>query len=407
MAGRQGRQAWLRRSKLATVNGEWMNDWFTLDAESVGWRDTFQEENESVNVETVAAKLAGMIKELDADVIALQEGPSRQEELALLCTDFLNANGSAASKYSCLLSDHGGQQHVGLLWRSAKLKASLVPRDKTLDQSLLGEWEADADGDAVLDLYGFTRHPLVCNLEIDGETAQIIVAHLKSNFVNRGESMWNNPNAPRLRARGNQEPSPHRDRINEDPAVPHEDSPAAAPQARVIVLGDLNDGPGQDYFEEKYLAHNVTDILVGSAYQPGLAMIHAQRDVPEAQRYTAVFDDFVEQQPDRKLPARPHPPHAGLPGRSAHLQGGLGSGRARGLGEPADGDRGEAFGAPGRPSADERLAEHRLLVTHRQPVHDRLRVSVRAVEPGDVGRVEPPEYVGDCGQPAGESCQSS
>src|SRR5439155_13782944 len=61
----------------------------------------------------------------------------------------------------------------------------------------------------------------------------------------------------------------------------------------VIVLGDLNDGPGLDYFEENYLAHNVTDILVGSAFQPEEIFNHAQHDVPLAQRYTAVFDDFV------------------------------------------------------------------------------------------------------------------
>jgi hypothetical protein len=32
------------------------------------------------------------------------------------------------------------------------------------------------------------------------------------------------------------------------------------PQANVIVLGDLNDGPGLDYFEELYLSHNVNPI---------------------------------------------------------------------------------------------------------------------------------------------------
>jgi hypothetical protein len=35
-----------------------------------------------------------------------------------------------------------------------------------------------------------------------------------------------------------------------------------------VVLGDLNDGPGMDYFEEKFLSHNVTDIIVGSAFAP-------------------------------------------------------------------------------------------------------------------------------------------
>jgi hypothetical protein len=68
---------------------------------------------------------------------------------------------------------------------------------------------------------------------------------------------------------------------------------AADVASRLIVLGDLNDGPGMDYFEEKYLAHNVTDIIVGSAFEPEWIFTHAQRDVAAAQRFTAVFDDFV------------------------------------------------------------------------------------------------------------------
>ena len=55
----------------------------------------------------------------------------------------------------------------------------------------------------------------------------------------------------------------------------------------------MNDGPGQDYFEEFYLTHSVTDILVGSAFAPERNFIHAQHDVPAADRYSAIFDDFV------------------------------------------------------------------------------------------------------------------
>jgi hypothetical protein len=53
----------------------------------------------------------------------------------------------------------------------------------------------------------------------------------------------------------------------------------ADPDTAVIVLGDLYDGPGQDYFEELYLAHNTTDILVGSPYRSERLFHHAQADV--------------------------------------------------------------------------------------------------------------------------------
>src|SRR5207244_11438364 len=39
---------------------------------------------------------------------------------------------------------------------------------------------------------------------------------------------------------------------------------------------------------------NVIDILFGSQFKPEWTFRHAQHDVPENERYTAVFDDFVE-----------------------------------------------------------------------------------------------------------------
>src|SRR5262249_31769307 len=56
-----------------------------------------------------------------------------------------------------------------------------------------------------------------------------------------------------------------------------------------------------DYFEERYLTHNVTDILIGSAFSPELIFAHALHDVTSADRYTAIFDDFVTEENDKHL----------------------------------------------------------------------------------------------------------
>jgi hypothetical protein len=82
------------------------------------------------------------------------------------------------------------------------------------------------------------------------------------------------------------------------------------------VLGDLNDGPGRDYFEQLYLAHNVTDILAGSPYEPEQVFDDAPADTPLAQRLTSVFDDFVTDEPNKQLlldhiaALRSMPPHS-------------------------------------------------------------------------------------------------
>ena len=72
------------------------------------------------------------------------------------------------------------------------------------------------------------------------------------------------------------------------------------PDAAIIVLGDLDDGPGQDLFEQRYLAHNVTDLLIGSPYHPETLFNHALIEVPD-DRFTAVFDDFVTNEVNKRL----------------------------------------------------------------------------------------------------------
>jgi hypothetical protein len=38
--------------------------------------------------------------------------------------------------------------------------------------------------------------------------------------------------------------------------------------APLIVCGDFNDGPGLDYFEERYLTHNIAGLIAGGSFNP-------------------------------------------------------------------------------------------------------------------------------------------
>ena len=145
----------------------------------------------------------------------------------------------------------------------------------------------------MLDTYEFTRTPLVVNLVLGGHPLQVIVCHTKSNFINQGREMWENParrqafiataltNRRRISAEGMRIRRYLDERLSADPAM------------AIVVLGDLNDGPGFDYFEDFFLTHNVTDILLGSGFQPEWLFTHAQHDVASEARHTAVFEDFV------------------------------------------------------------------------------------------------------------------
>jgi endonuclease/exonuclease/phosphatase family metal-dependent hydrolase len=287
------REAGVARYVFATVNGEWMNDWFTPDsADGVAWRPTFVRDGEECDTERAAGLLAGLIADLDADVVALEEAPSRAAELALFVDTHL------AGRYRFLIGDSGGSQKLGLLVKPA-VEAELEAPAGLAD--LIEPWLADVDGDAVVNEYEFTRDPLVCRLALDGRPLTLVVAHLKSNFINRGEQMWRDParrlefvrsalqNRRRIANEGMRIRQYLDARLDEDP------------DAAIVVLGDFNDGPGRDLFEQQYLAHNVTDLLVGSSYRPETLFAHALVDVPADLRYSAVFDDFVTDEPQKRI----------------------------------------------------------------------------------------------------------
>jgi endonuclease/exonuclease/phosphatase family metal-dependent hydrolase len=271
-----------------------MNDWFSADAAEPAFRPTFTRDGEVNDTAQTAGRLAAMIEAIDADVVAIEEGPSRPAELELFVHDYL------AGGFGSFLGDSGGAQKLGLLYKPGAVEAaSLAPHGEIAD--LIDPWDADVDGDAVIDEYQFTRNPLVVDLAVGGQALRMIVAHTKSNFINQGRELWENPatrqsyvvaalkNRRRISSEGMRIRRYLDRRLAED-----ED-------AAIIVLGDLNDGPGMDYFEEKFLSHNVTDIIVGSAFAPEWIFTHAQHDVPAPQRYTAEFEDFVPVRERRRL----------------------------------------------------------------------------------------------------------
>lgn len=284
--------------KVTTFNIEWMNDWFTPGTGPAAFRQTFTKDGHVNDTDQTASRAAAVIRAIDPDLLAVQEAPSRPEEMALFIQRYLSNAGVPI--YQFFMGDAGGAQKLALLYKPGSVNGiQLAPHSQIA--ALIDPWQSDVNGDAVLNEYQFTRTPLTVNVNIDGDDLQIIVMHTKSNFINNGKTMWESPSTRQsyvIAALQN------RRRISSEGmrVRTYLDSVARENEAvRIIVLGDLNDGPGMDYFEERYLTHNVTDILVGSAFEPELVFFHAPLDVPRAQRYTAIFDDFVTSEPNKRL----------------------------------------------------------------------------------------------------------
>ena len=135
-----------------------------------------------------------------------------------------------------------------------------------------------------------------------GTTFRLVSLHTKSKYVHRGRSLWEDParrqefivKALAARRRISAEAMRVREYLNA--------CFAESIEAPIVVTGDLNDGPGLDNFESRFLTHNVAGLIAGSSFQPRRMLRHAFIDIMEKERnYTAIFDDFIDGIDGRKI----------------------------------------------------------------------------------------------------------
>ena len=287
--------------RIVNWNIEWMNDWF-IGGGSVAFRQSNPQKG-ITDVADLCRRVTSVVNNLDPDLLTIEEGPSDIREMELFVQTYLT-DGQGNPLFDVYGGIDGGSQKIyTLVKKGGELTNPIIPTDN-LTLALQEPWQVDVDGDYHLEGYEFTRLPLVIEgaIQDDNSKLKIVTLHTKSKYVHTGESLWNNPDtrmeyviaALKNRRRISSEVMRVRGYLDD---LLKENS-----ESLIIVTGDFNDGPGIDHFERYYLTHNVTDILLGSTYYPNLLFKHAFLErVPEAQRYTAIFDDFIDNLQGRHL----------------------------------------------------------------------------------------------------------
>lgn len=274
-----------------------MNRWFSGNSNPVWGSGKLNAED----ARTVAGRVARVIGGLDPDVLCVQEGPSAFAEMKLFMDEFLFAE--VGIEFEALIGADGNQQKLYVLRKVNGQAASIDYTSDPFAQELREQWDVDVDGDLFLEPYDFTRQPLVVDVQpVRSEPFKIVVLHTKSKYVHNGERLFNDPArrqefiAQAMKARRRISAEGFRVRNFLDKSLQQDMN------ARVVVTGDLNDGPGRDYFERFFLTHNVTDVVLGSTFFPELIFEHPilQR-VQAPALFTARFDDFVDGIKDRPL----------------------------------------------------------------------------------------------------------
>lgn len=283
--------------KFVNWNIEWMNDWFVpISAGPPAFR-TDNPGRGIADVADLAGRVAGVIRALAPDVLAIQEGPSREGEMRLFVDGFLDG------AYDILGPSGTGQQRLYVLVRrggAVEAAGRIWPEPGRIDLGL--EWPVDISGTLVVEGYGFTRPPLLAWLRVQGRLVIVANVHSKSKYIHGGQPLWDNEatrpqfiaQAVRNRRRIAAELMRVRQALDE--------ALDADPEARIIVAGDLNDGPGTDFFETRYLINNVVGVVAGNPFNPRRMLRHAFIDrMLKAENYTARFDDFIDGIRDRAV----------------------------------------------------------------------------------------------------------
>ena len=277
--------------KLTSWNAEWVDKLF----------DNPLDQKKLLRINAIAEEISA----INPDILCLIEGPNGEQRIDDFCNTFLNGN-YIPIKENLKLYKTLGRQWIWFLVKPDIAKESSILSPDIWDDFAGQRWDVHYWGDFNNEPHTHYRHPqvLIYNWTHSKgkERLEFIGLHTKSKFVNQGERMWKAGGTERnqfihdaIKARIKMTTEVTNVRKYIDKKFTQVVNPA------IFVLGDLNDGPGKEYFESQYLFFDLLSNLQGSIFEATMFLNHSLFDFKEDLRWTCVFDDFVEGTKDNKI----------------------------------------------------------------------------------------------------------
>lgn len=312
--------------KLTTWNAEWLDThWGVVSGKYAPGQKLFPHKapaKAAARKRIEAAK--AFIAALDASILFLCEAPAGADEMAGFAA-------AAAPEYDLVTRSAGDPYDTdGRQWQWFLVKKDLADQ---ISPSLLpiATWRAFAaqgspsikeDGTWMVSFprvrevgnvpdvpvsergeHKFYRHPQTLRFSFGGAHHEVIGAHLKSKFTGdtprkRKEDEDFEDYAQLKKVRQYLAKS-HEARVklsseasNVRAYIDHRFAQEADPS--ILVVGDLNDGPGKELMEREYLLHDLISNLQGDVFFARQFLNHALFDQPQTLRWIARFDDALD-----------------------------------------------------------------------------------------------------------------
>ena len=275
--------------KLTTWNIEWMNKLFQTNPSGSTKFKTAPTINET------CARIAGVISDISPDILGIQEGPSSKARMKAFVKKYLDDRFDVYSIPSGIQSNHA------LVKKGIAIDVRQLPLSHNIYEYLTRNVE----------FYTWTqiqratskripRKPVVLSLTAPSrpsEQIELMVFHTKSKFSKlRDSKLWEVRDIDAI-----VDALLTRQRLSSELAAIRRYLTHAIRSKRVvgcILVGDLNDGPNRDIFEDKFLLTNIVDELRGGFHREDSLMHHALTsdwlDPDHAKAYSAEFEDPMQ-----------------------------------------------------------------------------------------------------------------
>lgn len=265
------------RLRLASYNVEWFTELF--DDQGGFLRDGAPSRRHGVTRAQQFAAIGHVMHALDADAIMVIEAPDHSlTRSAVLALENFARHFHLRANRAVIGFASGTRQEIALLYDPKVMGARHDPMGAADPSSAAPRFDYDyaydLDGDGMAEKIGFSKPPLEAVLTLaGGQSLRVMGVHVKSK-------------APRhTRGRAEfvvQSIQNRRKQLAECFWIRGRVEAVLAQHAPLIVMGDFNDGPGLDEYEQLF-GHSSVEVVMGANAAPSAQLFdpHAQQAAPK------------------------------------------------------------------------------------------------------------------------------
>mmetsp|Transcript_22883 Transcript_22883/g.38306 ORF Transcript_22883/g.38306 Transcript_22883/m.38306 type:complete len:332 (-) Transcript_22883:6024-7019(-) len=236
---------------------------------NIEWFDECFEDDNTLKTTADATKkldaVANVLSNVDPDIIGVTEAPNTttttgQRDTVAALKNFAQAKGLRQAE-AMLGFPSAGRQEIAIMFDPTVASVTHDPGGSAGHKTRAPfdePFQADSDGDGIPEIYKHFRPPLEAKIERadGGNTFWMIVAHAKSKGI---FSAMDRVHFDRTSARN------RRKLFAECSSIRHRVDEWLKAGRPTVVMGDINDGPGFDYYESRF-GRSAVELILGDVF---------------------------------------------------------------------------------------------------------------------------------------------